>query len=46
MDKGEDAAHACQREVSEEVNLESFLGKLSKLMTVVEPPVVTPEAGQ
>ena len=29
MDKGEDAAHACQREVKEEINLELHWKRLS-----------------
>ena len=37
MDKGEDAAHACQREVKEEVNLELPLEKIEQLMTVSTP---------
>ena len=41
MDKGEDAAHACQREVREEVNLDLPLEKIEQLMTV-STPAVTP----
>ena len=37
MDKGEDAAHACQREVREEVNLNLPLEKIEQLMTVSTP---------
>ena len=37
MDKGEDAAHACQREVREEVNLDLPLVKIEQLMTVSTP---------
>ena len=37
MDKGEDASHACQREVKEEVNLELPLEKIEQLMTVSTP---------
>ena len=37
MDKGEDAAHACQREVREEVNLDLPLEKIEQLMTVSTP---------
>ena len=37
MDKGEDAAHACQREVKEEVNLDLPLEKIEQLMTVSTP---------
>ena len=34
MDKGQDAAHARQREVREEVNLDLPLKKIEQLMTV------------
>ena len=37
MDKGEDAAHACQREVKEEINLELPLEKIEQLVTVSTP---------
>ena len=37
MDKGEDAAHACQREVREEVNLDLPLEKIEQLMAVSTP---------
>ena len=37
MDKGEDAAHACRREVREEVNLDLPLEKIEQLMTVSTP---------
>ena len=37
MDKEEDAAHACQREVREEVNLDLPLEKIEQLMTVSTP---------
>ncbi len=37
MDKGEDAAHACQREVREEVNLDLPLEKIEQLITVSTP---------
>ena len=35
--QGEDAAHACQREVREEVNLDLPLEKIEQLMTVSTP---------
>lgn len=37
MDKGEDAAHAYQREVNEEANLDLPLEKIEQLMTVLTP---------
>ena len=37
MDKSEDARHACQREVREEVNLDLPLEKIEQLMTVSTP---------
>ena len=37
MDKGEDAAHACQREVKEEINLDLPLEKIEQLVTVSTP---------
>ncbi len=35
--QGEDAAHACQREVKEEINLELPLEKIEQLVTVSTP---------
>ena len=37
IDKGEDAAHACQREVKEEINLDLPLEKIEQLVTVSTP---------
>lgn len=37
MDKGEDAALSCQREVKEEINLDLPLEKIEQLMTVSTP---------
>lgn len=37
MDKGEDAARSCQREVKEEINLELPLEKIEQLVTVSTP---------
>lgn len=37
MDKGEDATHACQREVKEEINLDLPLEKIEQLVTVSTP---------
>ena len=45
MDKGQDAAHACQREVGEGVNLDLPLKKIEQLMTV-STPGRDPRAGQ
>ena len=45
MDKGEDAAHACQREVKEEINLELPLEKIEQLVTDLLL-VVIPGVGQ